>query len=222
MPSEIGPLDSAVRVAASPTVARPERLAPSPRGPAEAGSAEGVALSAAAQGHLGEGSAAALPTGRPAGQVSTDLAMRPAPADTASGGSWVESLPAPLRKLGDTFQRLGDKYNVDPRFLAAISMHETAHGTSYAYKHKNNAMGICGSGGTKRFRDVHDSIEASARALASPELYGKATTIREIGARYAPHGAANDPQGLNHSWVGGVTQNYRKLGGNPATPVIVR
>ena len=33
-------------------------------------------------------------------------------------------------------------------------------------------------------------------------------TIEEIGAKYCPVGAANDPNGLNKYWVGGVTNVY--------------
>ena len=205
--------------------APPAQQPSAPQGTGEApqaanvASGEQVTLSSAAAAQAGSRPAGpSLPTGRPAEQVLS----RGSSTQAASGTSWTDGLPEPLKKMACVFEEMGKRYNVDPRFLAAVSMHETAHGTSYAYKHKNNAMGICGNGGTKRFQDVADSVEASARALADRGLYGSATTIRDIGARYAPHGAANDPNGLNNSWVGGVTQNYRRLGGDPSQPVVQR
>jgi hypothetical protein len=51
---------------------------------------------------------------------------------------------------------------------------------------------------------------------------GGATTIAEIGAHWAPIGAANDPAGLNANWVGGVAAAYAQLGGDPSGPVFGR
>ena len=64
--------------------------------------------------------------------------------------------------------------------MIAISRHETGAWTSKAFKEKNNFGGI---------------------------MWKNATEIK-IGAIYCPVGAANDPNGLNKYWVGGVTNFY--------------
>ena len=46
-----------------------------------------------------------------------------------------------------------------------------------------------------------------------------AATIAELGAQWAPVGAANDPTGLNSGWVTGVAAAYASLGANPSTSV---
>lgn len=135
----------------------------------------------------------------------------------------LNKLPGPLKKYANTFQAAGEKYGVDPRFLAAISMHETGNGRSSAFRNKNNAMGISSRRGPVRMSSVEASIEKMAKTLAKPTGYyrGK-TTIGQIGRVYAPKGAANDPTGLNGYWPKGVANNFRKFGGNPTQNVIFR
>lgn len=134
-----------------------------------------------------------------------------------------EKLPAPLQGLADKFQQAGQKYNVDPKFLAAISMMETGKGTSSAFRNKNNAMGVSNSKGPIRFNDPAESIERMAKGLANPKgYYRKATTINQIGRIYAPPGAGNDPNGTNGHWPAGVSKFYQQLGGNPGAQVVFR
>lgn len=129
--------------------------------------------------------------------------------------SWTEKLPAGLRKHADAFVAAGKKHGVDPRFLAAISMQETGGGTSKAIKNKNNAMGIMGKKGLKKFKSVGDSIDAQARSLTREGGYYKgANTISGIGGIYAPVGAKNDPTGLNRHWKTNVGDFYERLGGD--------
>ena len=134
--------------------------------------------------------------------------------------SWSTKLPPGLRPYAKDFQDAGNKYGIDPRFLAAISMQETGGGRSYAFRHKNNAMGITGRSGVRRFSSIRQSIMAQAHSLTRPGGYyqGK-ETIREIGKTYAPVGAKNDPRGLNRHWIPNITTNYAKLGGNPKVSV---
>lgn len=135
----------------------------------------------------------------------------------------LNKLPKALRKYADTFQKAGEKYGVDPRFLAAISMHETGNGTSSAFRNKKNAMGISNRSGPIRMSSVEASIDKMARGLAKKTGYyrGK-TTIGGVANIYAPVGAKNDPTGLNGYWAKGVAKNFRKFGGNPSQQVIFR
>lgn len=135
----------------------------------------------------------------------------------------LDKLPGPLKKYADTFQKMGEKYGVDPRFLASISMHETGKGTSSAFRNKNNAMGISNRRGPIRMGSVEQSIERMAKTLSKPSGYYKGkTTIGGIANIYAPVGASNDPNGLNGYWAKGVAKNFKMFGGNPTQQVIFR
>lgn len=135
----------------------------------------------------------------------------------------LDKLPGPLKKYADTFQKMGEKYGVDPRFLASISMHETGKGTSSAFRNKNNAMGISNRRGPIRMGSVEQSIERMAKTLSKPNGYYKGkSTIGQIGKVYAPVGASNDPNGLNGYWAKGVAKNFKMFGGDPTQQVIFR
>lgn len=144
-------------------------------------------------------------------------------AAAAGDPDWASKLPPKLRAHAQDFINAGKKYNVDPRLLASISMQETGNGSSSAFRNKNNAMGISGTGGPKRFSSVDASINQMAKGLANPNGYYKGkTTIAGIGGVYAPVGAANDPRGLNQHWIPNISRNYRSLGGDPTGQVIFR
>ena len=160
----------------------------------------------------------------------TEQAAETDKTDTTSGKqrfgdtrAALDKLPKNLKKYADVFQKAGEKYGVDPRFLAAISMHETGNGTSSAFRNKNNAMGISNRKGPIRMSSVEASINKMAQTLAKPDGYyrGK-TTIGQIGKVYAPVGAANDPTGLNGYWAKGVAKNFKMFGGSPTGQVIFR
>ncbi len=154
-------------------------------------------------------------------QAKTDAV--PGEGRFAVDPKFKEKLPAPLQGLADKFQQAGQKYNVDPKFLAAISMMETGKGTSSAFRNKKNAMGVSNSKGPIRFNDPAESIERMAKGLANPKgYYRKATTINQIGRIYAPPGAGNDPNGTNGHWPAGVSKYYKQLGGDPAAQVVFR
>ena len=42
------------------------------------------------------------------------------------------------------------------------------------------------------------------------DWHGKGSFIAFLGARYAPIGALNDPQGLNRNWLKNVTRFYNR------------
>lgn len=163
----------------------------------------------------------ASPEGQPARKPEAQAPAGPNRfAHTRAG---LDGLPAGLRRYADAFQRAGEKYGVDPRFLAAISMQETGGGTSSAIRNRNNAMGIMGRSGVRRFSSVEASIEHMARGLARPDgYYAGKNTIREIARTYAPVGAANDPRGLNRHWPGNVSRFYEQLGGDASQRVVFR
>lgn len=151
------------------------------------------------------------------------------PGEPSKGGRFsdtrasLDNLAGPLKKYADVFQKAGEKHGVDPRFLAAIAMHETGGGTSKAFRNKNNAMGISGKKGPLHISSVEESINRMAKGLANPNGYYKGkTTIGQIGKVYAPKGAQNDPGGLNGYWPKGVAKFYKQFGGDPTQQVIFR
>jgi hypothetical protein len=141
-----------------------------------------------------------------------------------TGGNLAQgALPEPLQPYATAFNTAGAKYGVDPRVLAAISMHETGNGTSNAFRNKNNAMGVSNNSGPVDTGTVEASIDKMAALLAAGQQgkgpYAGKTTIDQIAGTYAPVGAENDPRGLNSSWTTGVSKHLQQLGGNPAATI---
>lgn len=137
--------------------------------------------------------------------------------------SWHDRLPANLRKHADSFTEAGRKHGVDPRFLAAISMHETGNGTSNAFRNKNNAMGVMGNDRSpRRFDSVASSINSQAGSLRNNPAYAGRTTASEIQQAYAPVGAHNDARNQNSEWLRRVSGNLTALGADPSAPMIFR
>lgn len=135
----------------------------------------------------------------------------------------VNRLPASMKHLAPVFQDAGQKYGIDPKFLAAISMLETGKGTSKAFHNKNNAMGVSDRRGPISFSNPAESIYRMAKTLANPKgPYARANNIQGIGRIYAPPGAGNDPNGTNGYWATGVAKYYSQLGGDPSQAVLRR
>ncbi|MBI3928340.1 MAG: peptidoglycan-binding protein [Armatimonadetes bacterium] len=186
--------------------------------PAAQGDAERPAVNPAAAEAAAEAAAANAPA----------PANPPAPANEAPGRfagarEALNNLPEALRGYADTYVAAGERFGVDPRFLAAISMQETGGGRSSAFRNRNNAMGIMTRRGVASFPSVEASIERQARTLGRADgPYQGQTGIGQIGSVYAPIRARNDPGNRNRHWVGNVSNFYRQLGGDPSRPVVFR
>lgn len=115
-------------------------------------------------------------------------------------------LSGKLSGTAKDFIAAGKKYDLNPKFLASIAQHETGNGTSRAIHEKNNVAGMMGPNGLRTYSTLQESIEAMASNLRRNYLNQGLTTISQIGAKYAPVGASNDPTGLNNYWVTGVTK----------------
>ncbi|MEW9052662.1 MAG: glucosaminidase domain-containing protein [Neobacillus sp.] len=116
-----------------------------------------------------------------------------------------------LQNTGHLFEAAGKKYGIDPALLAAISIHETGNGSSNAARFKFNVAGMMSKNGLKSYSSVEESIFDMARNLRQNYLDQGRTTIAQIGAKYAPVGAANDPTSLNNHWVKGVQHYFNTL-----------
>jgi hypothetical protein len=95
----------------------------------------------------------------------------------------------------------------------AIAIFETGNGSSSAARNKNNIGGMMGKNGLMSFDSIDSGIEAMIRNLSKNYISQGLTTIDQIARKYAPVGAANDPNGLNKNWVNGVTKIYNQLKG---------
>lgn len=154
-------------------------------------------------------------------QGAASAALRPKPMGDGAAISirgfseapdLADRLPEPLKPYAQTFVEAARRNGLDPYALAAISMHETAGGTSNAFTSKNNAMGISDSSGPVSMSSVEASIDQQAATLARKNgPYAGADDLASIGAIYAPVGASNDPRGLNGGWASGVSRFYREL-----------
>ncbi|RHW33319.1 conjugal transfer protein [Neobacillus notoginsengisoli] len=132
-----------------------------------------------------------------------------------SGGIDASSLnrylKGALQGTGEHFVEAGKQYSINPALLAAISIHETGNGSSNAARYKFNVAGMMGKSGLKTYSSVRDSIFDMARNLRKNYLDEGKLTISQIGAKYAPIGAGNDPTNLNNHWVTGVNRQFASL-----------
>jgi hypothetical protein len=102
------------------------------------------------------------------------------------------------------------------RLMAAIGWCESNGGLEGPGARAHNPFGLMlPGGGLREFPSWDQAIRYLARLLEGP-LYAGAglDTIEEIGSRYCPVGAANDPAGKNALWVPCVTARYTELGGS--------
>jgi len=100
--------------------------------------------------------------------------------------------------------------------LAAIATLESGHGKSPATKKYNNPTGMMDPKNPKKFLNydtISDAIDATASDLSRNYLQQGLTTIPQIGAKYAPPGASNDPKKTNAQWPGIVQKLYAQMGG---------
>lgn len=124
-------------------------------------------------------------------------------------------LPERVHFLLPSFLRHAETFGLNPLFLIAISRHETAHWSSNAFRNRGNAMGISNPSGVVNTSSHDESIRIAARSLSRPGgLYSKAKTLADVGAIYAPVGAANDPGQRNSYWPGFVAMYWAALESN--------
>lgn len=104
---------------------------------------------------------------------------------------------------------------IDVVLLVAIAQHETGYGTSNAVRNYNNPGGIMTNGGRtlRRFSSLEEGLQFMAQNLHKLYISQGLTTIPQIGKKYAPIGASNDPTGLNRHWVPTVTKIANEMGG---------
>lgn len=91
--------------------------------------------------------------------------------------------------------------------VVSISKHETGYWKSDAFTKANNFGGIMCNGATqiKSYNSYEEGLNDFVRILKNYYFDLGLTTVEQIGAKYCPVGAKNDPNGLNQYWVSGVS-----------------
>ncbi len=138
-----------------------------------------------------------------------------AQADAQSLDAQLAAAGSPLAGQGATFVREGLANDIDPRVLVAIAAQETMLMTYGPAQRISNPFGL---GPGIEFGDPSEAIAMAGRTLKRYAGDGL-VTLPQIGARWAPVGASNDPTGLNGGWPAGVSTFFSTLGGDPGRPV---
>lgn len=92
--------------------------------------------------------------------------------------------------------------------MVSISQHETGSWTSELFENSNNFGGICNSKGFNKYDSYESGLNAFVNLLKNNYFDKGLTTIEQIGNKYCPVGAENDPTGLNKNWIPSVTSIY--------------
>jgi hypothetical protein len=121
-----------------------------------------------------------------------------------------------LKPYAAAYVDAGIQYNIDPYLTASISMLETGRGTASVLTKYKNVGGVWDSKAKthRRYSDVRDSIFDQARILKKGYVDQGLNTIAEIGRKYAPPGASNDPNGTNAQWPKNVSSFYNQATGS--------
>jgi len=120
---------------------------------------------------------------------------------------------SPLIGYGVTFAQAGNSQDINPALMVAIGQQESALGTAgIVNSHPYNYYGLTkAGGGWAEFSSWEEAINHQATYLKTQYFDQGLRTIPEIGAKYAPVGAGNDPNGLNNNWVTGVQNHFDNI-----------
>lgn len=117
--------------------------------------------------------------------------------------------------MADAFIESARKYQIDPVLLSSIAFQETGRGSSKMVRDRNNPGGLYNSsaGSFFVFDSLEEGIDAMAKNLHKLYISKGLFTVEQIGAKYAPIGANNDPNNLNMHWVPRVNEFVASFGG---------
>lgn len=119
---------------------------------------------------------------------------------------------APLAGQGDMIVRVGQRYGVDPRLLAAIARKESEFGTtSGRYRFNPGGWGVKLGPSVYTSRSWEEGFSKIAKGLAGSLYKGSGlTTPAQIFMRYAPPSENNTTQ-----YISQVNTWMRQMGANP-------
>ena len=107
-----------------------------------------------------------------------------------------------LKGKGAHLLRLQELYGINAAFLAAIAINESANGTSYSARKRNNVGGVRKAGSTKFkvYVNVEACLDDMANFLKRNYIDKGRTTVGKVGAKYCPTSDHTDTSGLNQYW----------------------
>jgi murein DD-endopeptidase MepM/ murein hydrolase activator NlpD len=121
---------------------------------------------------------------------------------------YQRSKGSPLAGQGAAFVRAGRRHRVPAKLLVAITGAESSFG-----KHLSGSNNPFGWGPGIDFGSWGEAIDTVASGLRENYLNAGLRSIPQIGGKYAPKGAGNDPTNLNSHWVTNVQKFFSELGG---------
>jgi N-acetylmuramoyl-L-alanine amidase len=129
---------------------------------------------------------------------------------------------APYNGYGRVFVREGVKQGIDPRFMAAITGAESSFGEDSGAQATHNGFGdLDSSSQLINFPTWEAGIVHLAKWLKENYINEGKTTVTSIRNKWAPAGAANDPNNLNDNWVPNVSKIMTEMGGDPKKSVVL-
>nr|WP_241522526.1 CHAP domain-containing protein [Staphylococcus delphini] len=118
-----------------------------------------------------------------------------------------------LEGKSDKVVEIAKKNKVPPNLFMAIIASESMWGRGENATVQKNPLSVMG---TKSIHDsayskIEDGLEDGAKNLYDLYISEGLTTPKEIGPKYAPIGASNDPSNMNARWVPTVTKIMTSL-----------
>jgi hypothetical protein len=137
----------------------------------------------------------------------------PPPIEAEAIDEFLAARGSPMAGLGRALLDVGWRYNIDPRFLVAISGADTGFGRVLCTEF--NAWNWfwhewCNS----PFESWEQALDEVARGLRMYYLDDGLTDVDKIADRYGPLDDPRDTLGLNRHWPSNVTRYLEALGGS--------
>ncbi|HDJ6675722.1 TPA: glucosaminidase domain-containing protein [Staphylococcus aureus] len=109
---------------------------------------------------------------------------------------------------------IAEEEKVPPLLMIAIIVNESGWGTGANAMKQNNPLSVMGnkSIGESTYDTIEEGLHAGAKNLYEGYIKEGLDTPKKIGPKYAPVGAANDPDNLNANWVPNNEQVMKDLG----------
>lgn len=109
---------------------------------------------------------------------------------------------------------IAEEEKVPPLLMMAIIVNESGWGTGANAMKQNNPLSVMGnkSIGESTYDTIEEGLHAGAKNLYEGYIKKGLDTPKKIGPKYAPVGAANDPDNLNANWVPNNEKVMKDLG----------
>jgi len=117
-----------------------------------------------------------------------------------------------LENKGEHILKISNENKVPVHLSMSIVALESGWGKGNNALHNRNPYSIMGNGPLQTFNTIEEGIEVGIKNLYKNYIKLGLDTPEEIGPKYAPVGASNDPTGLNNNWIPQVNNIIKNLG----------